>query len=68
MAVTLRRHGLRPEIYVSHPGPYFLDSVKSADRRRVMQLAQADFQRKARADDIPTHLTPVNESVLMSRL
>jgi ribosomal protein S18 acetylase RimI-like enzyme len=66
MALTLRRHGLRPEIYVSRPGPYFLDSVKSADRRRVMQLAQADFQWKARADDIPTHLTPVSESVLMS--
>jgi ribosomal protein S18 acetylase RimI-like enzyme len=68
MAVTLRRHGLWPEIYVSRRGSYFLDEVKSADKRRVMQLAQAEFQREARAFNIPIHMTPVNESVLMRAL
>src|SRR5215468_4326647 len=28
MAVTCRRHGLAVELYVSRPGPYFLDGVK----------------------------------------
>ena len=65
MAVACKRHGLRPELFVSCPGPYFLDTVTSADRRRVMQLTQGEFQRQARALDIPSHLTPVNESVLM---
>jgi len=65
MAVTLKRHGLRPEIYVSRPGTYFLDTVKSAEKRRVMALAQSEFQCQAKAHDIPIHLTPVNESVLM---
>src|SRR6202011_2581288 len=37
--------GLRPEIHVSRRGPYFVDSVKSADRRRVIELAQAEFRR-----------------------
>jgi ribosomal protein S18 acetylase RimI-like enzyme len=65
LAVALRRHGLLPEIHVSHDGPYFLSSVKSADNRRVMEVTQAQFRREARALDIPTHLTPVNESALM---
>jgi len=65
MAVTLRKHGLCPEIYVSRPGPYFLDTVKSADKRRVMGLVQNEFHQEARALAIPTRLTPVNESVLM---
>ena len=65
MAVTLRRHGLSPEIYVSKPGPYFLDNVKSADKRRAMTITQAEFKREASTLDIPTHLSPVNESVLM---
>jgi hypothetical protein len=65
MAVALRRHGLRPELYVSGPGPYFLDTVTSTDRRRVMRLAQGQFQQEARTLDIPSHLTPVSESVLM---
>ena len=65
VAVALRRRGLRPEIYVSRPGPYFVDAVRSAEGRRVMQVTQLDFQRQAEALAIPTHLTPVNESVLM---
>ena len=65
MAVTLKRHGLVPEIYVSRPGPYFLDNVKSADRRRAMTLTQAEFKRESSALDIPSHFSPVNESLLM---
>ena len=65
MAVALKRHGLEPEVYVSHPGPYFLDTAKSADKRRVMRVTQLAFQREPKALDIPSHLTPVNESVLM---
>jgi ribosomal protein S18 acetylase RimI-like enzyme len=65
MAVTLARHGLSPELYVSRPPPYFLETVKSADARRVMRLTQAEFHNQATALHIPSHLTPVNESVLM---
>jgi ribosomal protein S18 acetylase RimI-like enzyme len=65
MAVTLARHGLKPEIYVSRPPPYFLESVKSTDARRVMELTQVGFQNEVRALAIPSHLTPVNESALM---
>jgi hypothetical protein len=65
MAVTLKRHGLAPELHVSHPGPYFLDTVKSTDKRRVMEVTQAAYRREAGALNIPTHLTPASESVLM---
>jgi Peptidase_C39 like family len=68
MAVALARHGLKPELYVSRPGPYFLDTANSADKRRVMQLTQLEFERDASALAIPSHLTPVSESVLMPAL
>ncbi len=65
LAVTLKRRGLDPEIHISRGGPYFLGTVKSADKRRVMEVTQAEFRREARALDIPTHLTPASESVFM---
>jgi ribosomal protein S18 acetylase RimI-like enzyme len=65
IAVTLKRHGLLPEIHVSRPGPYFLHTTRSEDNRRVMRLAQAEFHREAGELSIPTHLTPPGESVLM---
>ena len=65
VAVALKRRGLDPAVHVSRAGPYFLDGIRSADRRRVMEVTQLDFRRQAQALGIPTHLTPVNESVLM---
>jgi ribosomal protein S18 acetylase RimI-like enzyme len=64
LAVTLKRRGLEPEIHVSRAGPYFLETVNSADKRRVMEVTQAEFRREARALKIPTHLAPASESVL----
>jgi ribosomal protein S18 acetylase RimI-like enzyme len=65
LAVTLKQRGLAPEIHASRAGPYFLETVNSADKRRVMEVTQAEFRRQAHALDIPTHLTPAGESVLM---
>jgi ribosomal protein S18 acetylase RimI-like enzyme len=65
LAVALKRRGLAPEIHVSESGPYFLSTVKSADKRRVMEVTQAEFRREARALAIPSHLTPATESVFM---
>ena len=42
-----KRRGCFPEIYVSRPGPYFIDTVRDPDKRRVMRLTQSEFQREA---------------------
>lgn len=65
LAVALRRRRLFPEIYVSRPGPYFVETVRDPDKQRVMRVTQNEFQREAHGNDIPSHLTPVSESVLM---
>jgi ribosomal protein S18 acetylase RimI-like enzyme len=66
LAVTLRRHGLHPEVHVSHAGPYFLDTTESEDKRRVMRVAQQEFQREARELAIPIHTRALAESALMA--
>ena len=43
LAVALKKRGLAPEVYVNRQGPYFLDTVKSESKRRVMRLTQDDF-------------------------
>jgi ribosomal protein S18 acetylase RimI-like enzyme len=66
MAVAARRHGLQPEIFVSRAGYFFLENMRSVEKRRVVERTQASFQQEAKAWGIPTHLTPVSESVLMA--
>jgi ribosomal protein S18 acetylase RimI-like enzyme len=65
VAVTLRHHGLAPEIHVSQRGPYFLDTVRDEDKRRVMRLAQDGFRHETEALKIPIHVAPLTESALM---
>lgn len=49
MAVAAWERGLSAQIIVTHHGALFLQSVRSAEKRMVMELAQADF--RARADE-----------------
>jgi ribosomal protein S18 acetylase RimI-like enzyme len=65
LAVALKRRGLLPEVYVNRSGPYFLDTVRSEDKRRVMRLTQADFRREAEVLGVQSHMTALGESVLM---
>jgi ribosomal protein S18 acetylase RimI-like enzyme len=53
LACTLARRGLKPELYLSAPGPYFLDGVRSDEKRMVMRLTQQEFRSEAAALGIP---------------
>lgn len=53
LAVTAADRGLSAQIIVSHVGALFLQSVRSAEKRRVMEIAQADFREQAERHGIP---------------
>jgi ribosomal protein S18 acetylase RimI-like enzyme len=65
LALALNRRGLQVEVHVDRPGPYFLDTTRSDDVRRMMRVTQDEFRREADALHIATHLAPLGESVLM---
>jgi ribosomal protein S18 acetylase RimI-like enzyme len=68
MAVTLKRHDLQPEVFVSHEGPYFLHDVRSKEKARVMRVGQEDFRRRADELGILVRLNPLAESGLIEAL
>lgn len=68
MAIALKRHGLSSEIFVTRPGPYFLDTVQSPEKRRVMRITQDDFVEEAKALGLAVHLTYADESVVIPAL
>ena len=68
LAVTLRRRGLVPEVFVSHAGPYLTTAIRSDELQRITRLAQDEFRREADELGVPVHLTPLGESGLMETL
>lgn len=53
LAVAAHENGLSAEVHVSFYGALFLQSVRSEEKRRVMELAQVDFRRRTAAYGIP---------------
>lgn len=58
LAVAAAEAGLSAEVLVSEKGTLFLSSVRSEEKRKVMELAQADFHARAKAMKIPMHYGP----------
>jgi ribosomal protein S18 acetylase RimI-like enzyme len=53
LAVAAHEHGMSAELLVSFHGALFLQSVRSDEKRRVMELAQVDFRTRAADYGIP---------------
>lgn len=68
LAVTLAEEGLAPEIFVTEDGPLMLQTVRSAEKRKVMALAQADFRDRAGALGIPVHPRKLEVPELVEQL
>ncbi|HUF87821.1 MAG TPA: peptidase C39 family protein [Thermohalobaculum sp.] len=68
LALTLAEEGLRPEIHVTEPGALMLQTVRNPEKRKVMELAQADFRARAAARGIPVHRRRLEVRELAERL
>lgn len=53
LAVSAHERGLKASIMVSVEDMLFLQSVRSEEKRKVMQLAQTDFRQRTEAYGIP---------------
>ena len=60
LALAAHRRGFDTEIYLSHEHELFLDSVRSAEKKEVILLVEAEFRREIRAAGIPVHHRPLD--------
>jgi predicted kinase/ribosomal protein S18 acetylase RimI-like enzyme/predicted peroxiredoxin len=68
MATVLAEHGLPVTIWTTMEGPLLLRTVQNAEKRRVMTLAQADFQDRIRDLGVPVRLGLLGVEELVAML
>lgn len=68
LAVTAAEHGLETRIVCSRQGPLFLDTVRSDEKRRVMEIAQTDFRQRAAKLGIAHDIREITLDELRSEL
>jgi ribosomal protein S18 acetylase RimI-like enzyme len=55
LALSAWRRGYRVEIYLSHMQPLFTDTVRSLEKKQVIELVHKDFEKKIIETNIKTH-------------
>lgn len=68
MAVALARHGFAAEVFVNSREVLFRDSVRDAEKRAVMAVAQEDFRDQAKALKVPVRARALTPSGLRDAL
>lgn len=52
LALAAWRRGYAPELYISHEGPLFINSVRSQEKKDVMALVHEDFRDQVKESGI----------------
>lgn len=55
LALSAFRRGYRPELYLSREGALFVDSVRSPEKKKVIQFVHQDFEKQVKESKIKTH-------------
>ncbi|WP_295800233.1 GNAT family N-acetyltransferase/peptidase C39 family protein [uncultured Microbulbifer sp.] len=53
LALAMQKRGFQCEVYLNQAGPLFVDSVRSAEKKTVIELVDADFRNAAAATGLP---------------
>jgi len=67
LALAAARRGYEVELLVRDSGVAFFDSVRSEEKKRVMQLVQEDMVEELERLEVPTQQGPVNVAALEAR-
>jgi len=55
VALSAWRRGYRAEMYLSHSNALFLDTVRSQEKKKIIELVQKDFDKKIQETNIRSH-------------
>lgn len=55
LALSAWRRGYKAEVYLSHSGPIFVDSVRSLEKKKIIELVHKDFSGKVEETNIKVH-------------
>ncbi|MDQ2070303.1 GNAT family N-acetyltransferase/peptidase C39 family protein [Natronospira bacteriovora] len=55
LAVAAAHRGHAVELWTDGPRPFFVDSVRDEEKKAVIEMVEADFQRELERLDVPMH-------------
>jgi ribosomal protein S18 acetylase RimI-like enzyme len=67
LALAAHRRGFDAEVYVSEPGPLFVEGVRDLRKKEVLRVVHADFEAACTEAGIPVHVRALDADELADR-
>lgn len=68
LALAAHKRGFSAEIFLSDPAPLFVESVRDAEKKKVLQIVHEDFTRRCKQAGLPIHHRPLTVARLEKAL
>jgi ribosomal-protein-alanine acetyltransferase len=68
LALSAWQRGFQVELFINQPGAPFLDSVRDADKKAVIELVHDDFIKRIKKTDIKLHVQDIRPEQLQTML
>lgn len=64
LALAAARRGFKAEAWINKRGPLFVEGVRSAEKKRIIETVHADFEAQARENQIKVHRVAIDPATL----
>lgn len=64
LALAASKRGFKTEVWLNRQEPLFVDSVRDANKKRIIELSHEDFIEQANAFEIPLHYADITAEEL----
>ncbi|MGR8932598.1 MAG: peptidase C39 family protein [Gammaproteobacteria bacterium] len=64
LALAAKKRGFGVEVWINQDGPLFIDSVRSEDKKKIIELVDHGFKKQADLLDIPIHYRNISQDDL----
>lgn len=68
LALAAQQRGLTAEVWINTRNPLFVDSVRDANKKRIIEMVHADYLEQARATGLKIHYSDIKQERLISAL
>jgi len=68
LALAAQRRGFHAEVWINQRQPLFVDSVRDANKKHIIELVHQDFVAEAKHDKLRIHYTDISQDQLVAAL
>jgi ribosomal protein S18 acetylase RimI-like enzyme len=68
LALAAQQRGFNAEVWINNRNPLFVDSVRDASKKQIIEMVHKDYVQQAKANKISIHYSDIKQDTLIEAL